>query len=309
MKTYLLMATKEVNKKEVKRKMLNVRGLTHYNPYLVNLYTKHEQQNFSTMASAYTRSHLESIFISSKIYKHLEKSRDTFIRDLYKWALVCDNHITCDYEEHDKFIESFPYQVGLFYFRKPNKQQFTVHCTFPCLFTLINEILSASLSQDQIMSIPIVQRFLYEDHFFTDFTSTMRLVVLTADGNAKYLFTGLLKAESGLSLEVGPLYHLRYTYPVIDGVGYARLEGDKVALIFVQVSLSKYTKHAAKVSNLLEHAPENKSLTNLQYYKNLKTNIEKVLYVYVSPHCYSTSEKFSKRSTEEVEYTEIQHLW
>jgi len=191
MRTYSLIVAGKINKDEIKRKMANVKVLTHYNPYLINLYTKHEL-NFHTMASAYIRNHLESVLISSKTRKHLEKSREAYIQDLYKWAVICDNHVKCDIEELCKFKESFSCQVGLFYFQKINAQQYTVCCTFPCLFTLINEVLCDSLSQDQLSNIPIVQGFLYEDHFFSAFMRTAYFKVKTTDGYASFSFIGSL---------------------------------------------------------------------------------------------------------------------
>ena len=124
--------------------------------------------------------------------KHLEKSREAYIQDLYKWAVICENHVKCDIEELCKFKESFSCQVGLFYFQKINAQQYTVCCTFPCLFTLINEVLCDSLLQDQLSYIPIVQGFLYEDHFFSAFVRTAYFKVKTTDGYASFSFTGSL---------------------------------------------------------------------------------------------------------------------
>jgi len=91
-----------------------------------------------------------------------------------------------------------------------------VCCTFPCLFTLVNEVLCDSLSQDQLSNIPIVQGFLYEDHFFSAFVRTAYFKIKTTDGYASFSFTDSLTVESGVGVEIGPLYH---TYPVIDGVG------------------------------------------------------------------------------------------
>ena len=106
-----------------------------------------------------------------------------------------------------------------------------------------------------------------------------------------------------MGVENGPLYRLWATYPVIDGVGYARLQS------FVRVSLSKYYRHDTKLFNLSQYtAPENKSSTILNYYKDQVSNIEKVLYVYVSAHNYYKSGKFPTRSTKEIQYVEMQHL-
>ena len=64
-------------------------------------------------------------------------------------------------------------------------------------------------------------------------------------------------------LSHGMLYHLKYTYPVIDAVGY--LDVDNVAsLVFVQVSLSPYSSHSTKMSDLTTTtAPEVRDKTIL----------------------------------------------
>ena len=45
-------------------------------------------------------------------------------------------------------------------------------------------------------------------------------------------------------MKIGILYHLRFTYPVIDCVGCLHVNDDKdPSLLFVQISLSEYKKH------------------------------------------------------------------
>jgi len=41
-------------------------------------------------------------------------------------------------------------------------------------------------------------------------------------------------------LSLGTLYHLKYTYPVIDAVGYLKVD-ECPSLVFVQVLLTPYT--------------------------------------------------------------------
>ena len=121
----------------------------------------------------------------------------------------------------------------------------------------------------------------------------------------------MLYVESGSDVTIGPLFQLRHTYPIIDGVGYATLphqtddhQETHVSLIFFQTSLSKYYDHEKKLHHLLEHkSPENNKYTILDYFKNKASNniiINKILYVYVSPHkCKEIhlQEKKSRRST------------
>ena len=84
------------------------------------------------------------------------------------------------------------------------------------------------------------------------------------------------------TLVVGSLYHVKY---VIDGVGCLRVVDGSHALVFVQVSLSKYAEHSTKSSDLKNPAPENNAVSILEHCREKATpDISRIIYLYVSPH-------------------------
>ena len=80
-----------------------------------------------------------------------------------------------------------------------------------------------------------------------------------------YEVHAVMKSNFIAKMDIGASYSLKYTYPVIDGVGYLKYN-DKVSLVFVQISLSNYSNHDSKLTNLfIKAASENKSKTLLTY--------------------------------------------
>ena len=137
----------------------------------------------------------------------------------------------------------------------------------------------------------LIQGFIYEQNFF-NFTSAQRtLAVQTETIITDYNVPQVLRAEP--QMIVGKLYHLAFTYPVIDGVGYLESSWETISLIFVQVTLSKYSLHETKLTDLFKvKAPKIKTV--LDYFKDLRpTGCKKynILYVYASPHPYSSTVK------------------
>ena len=92
-------------------------------------------------------------------------------------------------------------------------------------------------------------------------------------------------------LERGVLYHLRYKHPVIDAVGVLkRRDKRKHHLVFIQVSLSRYSGHSSKIQNLYHHIDCSELKLNFsslfQYYMSITENLVKsrnAFYIYVSP--------------------------
>ena len=72
-----------------------------------------------------------------------------------------------------------------------------------------------------IPDVPVVQGFIYEQNFF-NFTPAQRtLAVQTETVITEYNVPQVLEAEPAITqMIVGKLYHLPFTYPVIDGVGH-----------------------------------------------------------------------------------------
>ena len=95
---------------------------------------------------------------------------------------------------------------------------------------------------------------------------------------------------------------------VIDAVGYLRMShtssSKKVTLVFVQVSISKYSRHETKKEDLYTcKAPEDPTKHIINYFTELIPPGFKcvgTVYVYISPHAHSKNQKFSG----EVQYAD-----
>ena len=81
------------------------------------------------------------------------------------------------------------------------------------------------------------------------------------------------------------LIQFKVHLPVIDGVGYLKYD-DKVSLVFVQISLSNYSNHDSKLTDLfIKAAPENKSKTLLTYYRDLCPSNSYLICICVPNNC------------------------
>ena len=96
---------------------------------------------------------------------------------------------------------------------------------FPCVMMLIKETVHKTLPTDMRLSdIPTIEGMIYEDEFFVQCKKNTTITIYKEiDSCETYTFTGVLYVESGSDVTIGPLFQLRHTYPIIDGVGYATL--------------------------------------------------------------------------------------
>ena len=83
-------------------------------------------------------------------------------------------------------------------------------------------------------------------------------------------------------MKSGVLYHLRYTYPVIDGIACLKVEGTST-IMFIQISTSEYQRHGTKLFDLFNEAPENPRKSILHHCLTSYNSVE-IRYVDVSPH-------------------------
>lgn len=89
--------------------------------------------------------------------------------------------------------------------------------------------------------------FIYENEFLAGIQK-MRLIETVADGKhitfeVEYAYT-LGDNDKVVSMECGVLYHLRHKHPVVDAIGILRrMDKRKYHLVFIQVSMSKYSGH------------------------------------------------------------------
>jgi len=82
------------------------------------------------------------------------------------------------------------------------------------------------------------------------------------------------------------LYEMKAYYPIIDGIGYLKDKHDKLWLVFIQISLSKYEKHRSlcDLFHYTTHVHSNWSLYT--YYRKLykiSQNFTDALLLYISP--------------------------
>ena len=102
---------------------------------------------------------------------------------------------------------------------------------------------------------------------------------------------------------VGELYHLRFTYPIIDGVAYLKNKEGALSLLFLQTSISD---HETKLHHVTTVSATEDDKTILEHYKVclIKCNKFDVHYVYVSPHNVSKSIKI-KHNLRNIQFAEI----
>ena len=171
---------------------------------------------------------------------------------------------------------------------------------------LLNEIANAVFSE--VPNIPVVHGIFYEHKFIN---RMKRFEPITVEGLTEVRsirIRGVSYTEMIKDLPVGYLYHLKFTYPVIDAVGY--LEVDQIPLlVFVQVSLSPYVAHKTKLEDLFSTpAPEDEEKTILDYCKGLTSKdtgrrCSKIsaLYVYVTPPVQPSKKKDEKGTIKKEE--------
>jgi len=59
-------------------------------------------------------------------------------------------------------------------------------------------------------------------------------------------------------------YRFRQFHPVIDAVGKFAMESNRTALVFLQVSMSKYEDHKTKIENLVGDRSHHKGYRELR---------------------------------------------
>ena len=107
----------------------------------------------------------------------------------------------------------------------------------------------------------------------------------------EYAYT-LGENDKVVSMERGVLYHLRHKHPVVDAVGILRrMDKRKYHLVFIQVSMSKYSRHHTKIEDIYDKVDcielKNSSHTSiLEFYKSMTSppvTARKAFYLYISP--------------------------
>ena len=114
--------------------------------------------------------------------------------------------------------------------------------------------LSTLKKNNKIPSNPIINGFIFEADFLQG-VHNLRFIETLSDGknftfDIQYLYS-LGIDEKLTNMEAGVLYHLRHRHPVIDAVGILkRQDKKKYHLVFIQISMSKYSSHSSKIEDL-----------------------------------------------------------
>lgn len=224
------------------------------------------------------------------------------LSDVYEWGCKAKNNIPSDIQWLPKFTSTWCAQQNFMFYKKINNDtQFLVQCAMPCLRMFLDEISQKVTRDRSLAEFPVVYGFLYEAQCFS--TLAVLTVKVGKDELKSFTVSGVLDCDRVTVMPIGMVYHLTYTYPVIDGVGYLKALGsENLSLVFIQVSISPYTQHKTKLIDLFDHAaPEDPNKSILQYYKELcSESIQETLYVYVSPY---NKKKFFQVTN--VKYAEI----
>lgn len=289
---------KEKGCKGNSQKILNT---TNGNPYLVSVFTSHAsvEDDYEPLALEFMLKHVKSILTDMKTMDTMRSFCVNEFREFYTWGCRAENQISSNISMLKQFTCSWGAVENFFFYRKINdNKEFQVHCALPCLHLLLNEIVKVIEQDTTIPRIPIIQGFIYEAEFFKTMMTQRNLTVNTKTETKTCQVHCVLDTNNIEKMTCGVLYHLRYTYPVIDGVGFFHIEGrKKSSLVFIQVSLSKYSRHETKLSDLLtKKAPECSGKCILQHYRDLCPSglcTKKALYVYISPHPYPAKKEYS----------------
>ena len=281
--------------------MEKIKQLTCYNPYLLKLLWHHglmAESSFHRFSYLYQVKHVNSIVKDMGIYESLPHFCRQNLKSLYDWGCKADNEIPSDINELPKFSTSWAAQHHILCYQKSvDGKKFVVLTALPCFNMLLTEIISKLSESQSIPDVPLVHGFFYEDQFFSMVTSPTSIAVHSETKAMTVEISCVSTEEIKEDMSLGVLYHLRYTYPIIDGIGYLKVN-ETPSIIFVQISLSEYKHHSTKLKDLSEYqAPEDKSKTILQYYRSKvcsKRNIQ-LLYLYVSPHTLLKTKAYKKK--------------
>ena len=206
-----------------------------------------------------------------------------------------------DVWETAEYFGSWIYKHYACYAVKENP--LVIRLNFPLLPNILHkEILQLPHNEREKINIfdnSIVKGIILEHTFFRYFLTNANFQVYTSlIGNMK-VFKCILNTNYQASCVPIPklyksvLFQLRFGHPVIDGVGLLPDQQNKYFLLFIQVSLSKYSDHKSKVNDLFKYksnSPELSKHPNLfEYYQSLakiahpKFNRKNCLYIYISP--------------------------
>ena len=264
-----------------------IETLTQFNPYLLSylsVYGAGPESDFFPFADSFLTKFANDIVTDVKQYTGLPKFCEEALEGFYNWGCKADTGRLNDLSTLSEFRKSWGAKEQILYFKKFETNGFYVMSALPCVQMLLREITNELLHCDSIPDVPMIHGFLYKQKFFNMMKTQVTISVSNLKQTKTVSFSNICDVEMIEELSLGTLYHLKYTYPIIDGVGYLEVDGHP-SLVFVQVSLTPYTNHSTKIKDLnTTTAPEDNSQTILQHCTGIirKSSVSKI-YVYVTP--------------------------
>ena len=211
------------------RNMKKIKQLTCYNPYLLQLLWHHgsmAESRFHYFSNLYQVKHVNSIVKDMGIYESLPHFCRQNLKSLYDWGCKADNEIPSDIDELPKFTTSWgAHHHILCYQKSVDGNKFAVLTALPCFNMLLTEIISKLSESESIPDVPLVHGFIYEDQYFNMVTSTSSIAVHSETKAMTVEISFVSNKEVKKDMKLGVLYHSRYTYPIIDGIGYLKVDG------------------------------------------------------------------------------------
>ena len=306
---------RELNGKQNIVDVEKLQTLTSFNPFLLSLYAI-DESNYTSLSVSYMHKYILSILEDMEKFSRLSYFYKNDLKAIYDWGCKAENGILCPIHTLNEFKSSSAARQNFMFYEQINKDSFLVHCALPCLQMLLSEVVHKYQETGSLPDVPILHGFIYEHEFFTKLQTSMRFTVTKGSKCETYRVDRVSDRDNDVQIVVGTLYHCKYTYPVIDGLGYLKIDAadrhvSEVTLCFIQVSLSKYAEHRTKLNDLNTHnPPEDSSKNILQYYKGLVPRgykIKETVYIYVSPHNAKKQKKNAKAEHHEtaVQYAEM----
>ena len=265
-----------------------IKKVTNFNPYLLHflsVFGAKEDSEFHAFSSAYLTEYINDVIEDVKESNGLPKFCEKQFQSFYEWGCRAATGNASAITTLPEFTESWGAKEQILYYKRDG-DNFYAMSSLPRLDLLLTEITNTIILE--LPDVAIVHGFLYEQKFIM---KMRRCEPITVEGLTEVRLIrirGVRYTEIITDLTEGFLYHLKFTYPVIDAVGYLSVN-ETLSLVFVQVSLSPYGKHQTKLEDLFTMpAPEDQTKTIFEYCKDLIGKGQRrrrisALYVYVTP--------------------------
>ena len=270
--------------------------LTHYNPWLLsnlpqgNININETIGIIKLQMLKYIRNLLDSfkaIPLNNWVSSNLEETD--------RWLYKATNGVHLNQNDLNLFHLSWVCAECICDLQVTENKNYTVVCNFPYVHKLLLMELSTLKKSNKIPSNPIINGFIFEADFLRG-VHNLRFIETLSDGkkftfDIQYLYS-LGIDEKLTNMETGVLYHLRHKHPVIDAVGILkRQDKKKYHLVFIQVSMSKYSSHSSKIEDLYRMIGCKELKTSsfasiFDFYMSMTAalvKMRKAFYIYVSP--------------------------